>query len=402
MRKITKVFVIVLIVLVAVACTDRVPVVVPGIIGGNNTQTPSVTKAEATVLAGAYVDSIDGEKLTNVASSLISNYGDAAINTLSTQYAKYENGINYIMSGIEQGISTENPLGLFSILQGVGELYQAGFFDNMSITSNLMNTLYGESTTLTLNQDAIDEISKALKGDDIWVELGMKANEMLSVITDNTVSESGNYSMTISDPELTDEAIGNIIKCIILPEINNLTVNTGEGFPAINIKFPEFFVENTDAEPQCDVDIPLTLAITSNTMNSDIFKDGKQYTGTVYMTINLKAIRALVEDFSDYDFYANIENVVVDTNDNPLSIRLSSSSPAVSLALEEVIAPIGLYADYEPSKGLTIEKDPSGTPAEIKKISDIFDFKNSSGTVTYDGINMTFQELLVNTAQGRG
>lgn len=396
MKKMAKIFTIVLIVLMAVACVNRVPVVIPS---GNDT--PSVTKEEAAVLAGSYVDSIDGEKLTNVASSLISNYGTAAINSLTEKYTEYEDGINYIKTGIEN-ISSQPMIGIAAILQGVGTIYQAGFFDDMPNISALMETLYGESTTPTIDQDVIDEISKALKGDDIWVELGMKANEILSVITDNTVSESGNYSMTISDPELTDEAIGNIIKCIILPEINNLTVNAGEGFFAINIKFPEFFVENTEAEPQCDVDILLTLAITSNTMNSDIFKDGKQYAGTVYMTINLKAIRALVEDFSDYDFYANIENVVVDTNDNPLSIRLSSSSPAVSLALEEVIAPIGLYADYETSKGLTIEKDPSGTPAEIKKISDIFDFKNSSGTVTYDGVNMTFQELLVNTAQGRG
>ena len=402
------------------ACRNTIPIIVPNEPTPSVPATPSISAEEAAKLTGIYIDSISFNNVKDVAKALVSDYAKSVADSVSSSYSSEINSIktiiNTLTSSTNMVTALLNPSEEFKT--AVASLDE--FVSDMPSVKELLDSLetYWESEEPEKTQALAYIIS------------------FYTAITNGPSGGSSEYAednAALYDKIATDVA-NKIIK--LLDEIlltasgsynNNYTLSiTGYTLTADQLKeiFPVLLATEGYNDAPLDIPVSLTMDVTSEPANSDIFKDDTEYQGTVTMTIDFNIVNEQIP--GDYDLCIKMGGVTVSTDGN-LKVQSSSDSKPAEIALNGIYAAINAYVDIDLTlpnivislEDKTINENPASVTMTINTngslidvkfkdgsttasvIYSILDLDEAKGTVTYNGKTVPFAEVLEATDQGK-
>ena len=380
-------------VLLFASCYNYGPL--PPVVGGGPwvPSEPAVTADEAAKAAAEYIDAIDYDnKLYPLAKNLLTAYVAAAGETVQTEYADEIAALKTVVNAIS-GSSTPSDEELTSALDTL--IAFAG--TDMPVTAEVLEEISTKVESGTSLKDAITDLAFAAalitKINPIFGEISEKLDIVLGDVIEKTEPvTSGDYAFAVTAHSLDTENFAEIIKVLIAPTLKSSLGSLGS------------IVDTVLSLPDEDVYAPisLTMAVTSNTMNSGIFTDESQcqYKGTVNMTVDFSAVYAYDGYIKDKDTYVEFDSITV-ASAGSLDVKKGNDQPVCKLGLDVEI-PLTVFADYEEGTGITIEnplnQEITGTMLTVTQVADL---DNASGTVTYEGTEVPFGDVYALTAQGQ-
>ncbi len=375
-------------VLLFASCYNYGPL--PPVIGGGPwvPSEPAVTADEAAKAAAEYIDAIDyDDKLYPLAKNLLTAYVAAAGETVQTEYADEIAALKTVVNAISDSSITSTDLAnaLDTLIAFAGT--------DMPVTAEALDKISTSVESGSSLKDAIkDNILPLVSSiNTIFGEISEKLDIVLGDVIEKTEPVTyGDYAFAVTAHSLDTANFAEIIKVLIAPTLKSSLGNLG------------FIVDTVLSLPE-EVYAPMSLsmAVTSNTMNSRIFTDESQcqYKGTVNMTVDFSAVYAYDEYIKDKDTYVEFDSITV-ASAGSLDVKKGDDQPVCKLGLDVEI-PLTVFADYEEGTGITIEnplnQEITGTMLTVTQVADL---DKASGTVTYEGTEVPFGDVYALTAQG--
>ena len=344
--------------------------------------------------AAEYIDAIDyDDKLYPLAKNLLTAYVAAAGETVQTEYADEIAALKTVVNAISDSSITSTDLAnaLDTLIAFAGT--------DMPVTAEVLEEISTKVESGSSLKDAITEpafaISLVTKINTIFGEISEKLDIVLGDVIEKTGPVTyGDYTFAVTAHSLDTANFAEIIKVLVIPSIPPISVG------GISVNLSSLMPD--DAELPIKAPISLTMAVTSNTMNPEIFTDGSQcqYKGTVNMTVDFSAVYAYDEYIKDKDTYVEFDSITV-ASAGSLDVKKGDDQPVCKLGLDVEI-PLTVFADYEEGTGITIEnplnQEITGTMLTVTQVADL---DNASGTVTYEGTEVPFGDVYALTAQGQ-
>lgn len=418
LKKLSILFVIAIVMLTA--CRNTIPIIVPNEPTPNVPATPSISAEEAAKLTGIYIDSISFNNVKDVAKALVSDYAKSVADSVSSSYSSEINSIKTIINTLTS--STNMVTALLN-------------------PSEEFKTTVASLDEFVSDMPSVKELLDSLET--YWESEGLEKIQALAYITSFytaiTNGPSGGSSEYAEDnaalyDKIATDVANKIIK--LLDEIlltasgsynNNYTLSiTGYTLTADQLKeiFPVLLATEGYNDAPLNIPVSLTMDVTSEPANSDIFKDDTEYQGTVTMTIDFNIVNEQIP--GDYDLCIKMGGVTVSTDGN-LKVQSSSDSKPAEIALNGIYAAINAYVDIDLTlpnivislEDKTINENPASVTMTINTngslidvkfkdgsttasvIYSILDLDEAKGTVTYNGKTVPFAEVLEATDQGK-
>ena len=349
----------------------------------------TISEEEAADISASFIQNTSFSNVYDKAESLLTTYADNVVSYVKEEYPVDEllivvDSLSEINLDSITTPPTFDDLTKESLLQAISGLSE--FTEGMTYTSQLLDKYEaflnsGDNLNWTIFIAQISNLNYIIS------EVASKLSTVLSDALNNVEAESGSYTLSVSDYELTVDNIEQLISTILQTAL----------------------FDTSDAT--CDAPVSLTLKVTSNTPNSDLFKDESyQYSGSVYMTVDFNIVRNLFEDFNDYDMYIDFDTLTV-SSDN-LTAYIDSERHTISFS--GVIATLNAFADIEGTT-ITIENALNENPATItintdtgdvgtcsgKPVTNLFTINMDNGIITCDDREVPFAEVVVLTDQGK-
>ena len=193
--------------------------------------------------------------------------------------------------------------------------------------------------------------------------------------------------LSVSDYEFTTESIEDVVSTVL-----------------------QTALLGSSSTSTCDVPASLTLKVTSETLNSELFKsDNYQYSGSVYMKADFNIIRKELEEINDYDLYVDFNTLTLSSDE--LAAYRDDERNIISFS--DISATLNAYADIEGSE-ITIENVLNENPATIaidtstgaittqkdKPVTRLFTIDLEKGSITCDDREVPFADVVALTDQG--
>ena len=418
LKKLSILFVIAIVMLTA--CRNTIPIIVPNEPTPNVPATPSISAEEAAKLTGIYIDSISFNNVKDVAKALVSDYAKSVADSVSSSYSSEINSIKTIINTLTS--STNMVTALLN-------------------PSEEFKTTVASLDEFVSDMPSVKELLDSLET--YWESEGLEKIQALAYITSfytaitsgpdgGSTEHAENYAALYDD--IATDVANKIIK--LLDEIlltasgsynNNYTLSiTGYTLTADQLKeiFPVLLATEGYNDAPLNIPVSLTMDVTSEPANSDIFKDDTEYQGTVTMTIDFNIVNEQIP--GDYDLCIKMGGVTVSTDGN-LKVQSSSDSKPAEIALNGIYAAINAYVDIDLTlpnivislEDKTINENPASVTMTINTngslidvkfkdgsttasvIYSILDLDEAKGTVTYNGKTVPFAEVLEATDQGK-
>ena len=419
LKKLSILFVIAIVMLTA--CRNTIPIIVPNEPTPNVPATPSISAEEAAKLTGIYIDSISFNNVKDVAKALVSDYAKSVADSVSSSYSSEINSIktiiNTLTSSTNMVTALLNPSEEFKT--AVASLDE--FVSDMPSVKKLFDSLeilWGGSETEGYT-DALGYIMSCYLAITNGPDGGSTEHaENYAALYDDIATDIANKIIKLLD-EILLTASGSYN--------NNYTLSiTGYTLTADQLKeiFPVLLATEGYNDAPLDIPVSLTMDVTSEPANSDIFKDDTEYQGTVTMTIDFNIVNEQIP--GDYDLCIKMGGVTVSTDGN-LKVQSSSDSKPAEIALNGIYAAINAYVDIDLTlpnivislEDKTINENPASVTMTINTngslidvkfkdgsttasvIYSILDLDEAKGTVTYNGKTVPFVEVLEATDQGK-
>lgn len=417
LKKLSILFVVAIVMLTA--CRNTIPIIVPNEPTPNVPATPSISAEEAAKLTGIYIDSISFNNVKDVAKALVSDYAKSVADSVSSSYSSEINSIKTIINTLTS--STD----ILTALKNPSEEFKTAVASLDEFVSDMPSV-----------KELLDSLETCWKREE--PEKMQALAYIISFYTAITNGPSGGSPEHAEDnaalyDKIATDVANKIIK--LLDEIltasgsynNNYTLSiTGYTLTADQLKeiFPVLLATEGYNDASLNIPVSLTMDVTSEPANSDIFKDDTEYQGTVTMIIDFNIVNEQIP--GDYDLCIKMGGVTVSTDGN-LKVQSSSDSKPAEIALNGIYAAINAYVDIDLTlpnivislEDKTINENPASVTMTINTngslidvkfkdgsttasvIYSILDLDEAKGTVTYNGKTVPFAEVLEATDQGK-
>ena len=349
----------------------------------------TISADEAAAISAEYIQNVSFSNVTTKAEDLLKAYVDEAKQYLTSEYPVSD--LLTIVNTVSGITSSELLTGPTFTEEEKSSLKTAidnlsSFTADMPYTSAFIKAFKGylEDSSTTPWTSVFSQIANL---NSIISEVASKLSIVLADTLGNVEAESGNYTLSVSDYEFTTESIEDVVSTVL-----------------------QTALLGSSSTSTCDVPASLTLKVTSETLNSELFKsDNYQYSGSVYMKADFNIIRKELEEINDYDLYVDFNTLTLSSDE--LAAYRDDERNIISFS--DISATLNAYADIEGSE-ITIENVLNENPATIaidtstgaittqkdKPVTRLFTIDLEKGSITCDDREVPFADVVALTDQG--
>ena len=373
-----------------------------------------VPSEQATATVKGYIDSVDFNKFKDVAKALVADYGTKVAIDITETYSTELAGVQSIVSAIGNtdmstliGTLMSAPSTYSSWIPAIEDI--KGLTVDMPITDEFLDSLI-----IWLNvenaQNATEEETAAFANvlqyifalvdtgeayaemqTEIYAELSGKIVSILEEAVYGSVGVYGDYSFSISDFTLTAEQVESMMPVLL-----------------------------GVSEEMADIPVSIIMEVSSNRMNSDVFRDNTQISGTFAMAVDFDIVNERVDVSSSqpggddhyYDLCVDLTGVTINS-DGAIKVKGPTDETANDVTFTDIYAAINAYLDLEQSavrleygainqspyvevsvdnNGVTATFNPSNTTTQTVLYA-ILDLDESRGVVNYGNMDVPFCDV---------